>query len=77
MLIRLGANVSATVGPCRMRLPAQTRLSVRLTVSQTAGAGAGEIECLIIVICRRLAANLEGEKKKKKRKGRDDAIRSL
>lgn len=51
-----------------MKLPAQTRLSVRLTVSQTAGAGAGEIECLIIVICRRLAANLEGEKKKKKKK---------
>lgn len=53
-----------------MRLPAQTRLSVRLTVSQTAGAGAREIECLIIVICRRLAANLEGEKKKKRKRRR-------
>ncbi len=37
--------------------PAQTRLSVRLTVSQMARVG--EIKCLIIIICRRLCANLE------------------
>lgn len=40
-----------------MRPPAQTRLSVRLTVSQMARVG--EIECLIIIICRRLSTNLE------------------
>lgn len=40
-----------------MRLPAQTRLSVRLAVSQMARAE--EIECLIIIICRRLSTNLE------------------
>lgn len=40
-----------------MRPPAQTRLSVRLTVSRMARVG--EIECLIIIICRRLSTNLE------------------
>lgn len=40
-----------------MRPPAQTRLSHRLTVSQMARVG--EIECLIIIICRRLSTNLE------------------
>lgn len=40
-----------------MRPPAQTRLSGRLTVSQMARVG--EIECLIIIIYRRLSTNLE------------------
>lgn len=47
-----------------MRPPAQTRLSVHLTVSQMARVG--EIECLIIIICRRLFTNLE----------KNDAIRA-
>lgn len=54
-----------------MRLPAQTRLSVRLAASPAARAG--EIECLIIIIRRRLAANLE-EKKKIKKRGHQESV---
>lgn len=40
-----------------MSSPTQTRLPGRLTVSQMAGVE--EIECLIIIICRRLSTNLD------------------
>lgn len=41
-----------------MSSPTQTRLSRHLTYSQTAGVE--KIECLIIIIFRRLSTNLDG-----------------